>query len=214
MKMVECKYCSVCFEGLSRSQIANHSRWCFKNPRRQEYVIKNDGSQLHTQDAAANRRAGIKKAHDRGAYAGAACKAVDTKRKRGNLNHTEESKEKIRTKALASNHRRLIRSIRPYTKKDGSIVMLDSSWEEELARRLDELGIEWCRPDVPIKYQTSDGKIHNYFPDFFLPEYNLFLDPKNPFALKAQKEKIDVLKKIMDNLLIIETLDGCKTFRI
>ena len=53
--------------------------------------------------------------------------------------HTEETKLKIQAKALASKHRRLLKSTRVYVKKDGTEVLLDSSWEELLAIRLDKL---------------------------------------------------------------------------
>jgi hypothetical protein len=92
--------------------------------------------------------------------------------------------------------------------------MLDSSWEEALAKRLDELKIEWIRPKLPIQYLTPNGKTHNYFPDFYLLKYDMFLDPKNPYALRVQKEKIDIIKSIMNNLIIIETLEECQSFNI
>ncbi len=37
-KLNNCKYCKMLFEGLNRNQIANHSRWCKFNPKRQEYI--------------------------------------------------------------------------------------------------------------------------------------------------------------------------------
>lgn len=213
VKLSSCKYCSLNFEHLTTSQRANHSRWCVDNPKRQDYIDSaRDISQMNTPEALAKASAAIKKAHARGAYSLAPQKGVKTKRDNGNHRHTEESKQKIREKALASSHRRLVRSIRPYTQIDGSVVMLDSSWEEALAIRLDDLGIKWFRPDLPIKYCGVDGRDHNYFPDFYLPDYDIFLDPKNPAAVKAQQEKLDVLMKMMDNLIIIENLEGCKKF--
>ena len=55
-------------------------------------------------------------------------------------------------------------------------------------------------------------KIHNYFPDFYLPDYNLYLDPKNPHAVTVQKKKLDLLLKQHTNIRLILTLDDCKTF--
>lgn len=125
--------------------------------------------------------------------------------------HTEESKKKISEGALKSNHRRLVKSVRNYTKPDGSVIQLDSSWEEILAKRLDILGVLWERPD-PIKWKDDTGKIRNYFPDFFLPDYNLYLDPKNPQAYKSQEEKIKCLIVQIPNLIIIQTIDECKNY--
>lgn len=108
--------------------------------------------------------------------------------------------------ALASNHRRLKKGVLYYKG-----ILLDSSWELALAKRLDFLNIEWIRPD-PIKWKDDEGIIHNYFPDFYLPKYDLYLDPKNPAAYNSQKEKIDCLKKQLTNLIILVTLDECKTY--
>jgi hypothetical protein len=127
--------------------------------------------------------------------------------------HSEFTKELIRDRALASNHRRLRRGIVEYTRLDGSIVSLDSSWELALAKRLDELKIRWERPDS-ISYVASDGRTRRYFPDFYLPDHNLYLDPKNPFAIKAQQDKINQLTKQIKNLIIIKELDDCKNFNL
>lgn len=34
-----------------------------------------------------------------------------------------------------------------------------------------------------LKYIDACNKIHNYIPDFYLPEYNVYLDPKNDFLI-------------------------------
>ena len=36
VKQTNCKYCSISFEGFTVSDIANHSRWCNKNPDRKQ----------------------------------------------------------------------------------------------------------------------------------------------------------------------------------
>ncbi len=160
-----------------------------------------------TPEAKAKRIAGIKKAHADGKYDN-----VDYSSPNLGKTHSPESKALMSQKALASKHRRLVRSIRKYTKKDGTIVTLDSSWEEILAMRLDEIGINWIRPKVPISYVMIDGRTHNYFPDFYLPDHDIYLDPKNPHAANVQKTKLDVIKKLMPNLKIILSLDECKTY--
>ncbi len=62
-------------------------------------------------------------------------------------------------------------------------IKLGSSYEYKVALSLDENYIKWIKPK-PLKYVDIKGKIRNYFPDFFLPEYNVFLDPKNDFLIK------------------------------
>jgi len=158
----------------------------------------------------AKRKTGIKNQYSKGAVI-----SDDTKNKLRvsglGRKHTQETKDKLSEKGLASDHRRLCRSIRPYTKKDGSIVNLDSSWEEALAIRLDMLNIEWIRP-TPIKWIDSKGKSRNYFPDFYLPKFELFLDPKNPIAMKQQHEKVSWLKSNVKNLIFLESLEEIEQY--
>lgn len=117
--------------------------------------------------------------------------------------HSNETKEILREKALSSNHRRLVKSTRKYITKTGETILLDSSWEERLAKNLDNANISWIRPN-PIKWIDKTGKQRNYFPDFYLIEYDLYLDPKNPAAMKQQREKVIWLKENIKNLIFLE----------
>lgn len=212
--MWNCKHCKKEFDELSSSAKANHTRWCDKNPKREEYVRNGTGSQLNTPAAIEKRRWKIADAHANGKYKGAALKAVETKRANGNLGHTEKTIEKLRESALASDHRRLLKSTRWYTQIDGTPVLLDSSWEEALAKRLDSLGVKWIRPATPIKWKDVYDKNHNYFPDFYLPDFDIFLDPKNPYAVKVQQEKLEIIKTLIPNLRILTSLQECEEFVI
>jgi len=204
-KLTCCKYCDLSFESLNPSQRANHSRWCDKNPKRPDYVIGCNGSQLQTPEAISKRTIGIKKAHADGKYD----HVVHTGTK--GYKHTAATLQILREKALASSHRRLVRSIRDYVKKDGTLVKLDSAWEEELAKRLDTINVNWTRP-AAIRWIDKQGVQRNYFPDFYLPDYDVYLDPKNPYAIKAQIDKIECLTKQLTNLIIITSLEECKNF--
>lgn len=82
-----------------------------------------------------------------------------------------------------------------YSKKDGNIILLESSWEEKLAKYLDMSNIEWSRPK-PISY-VKDGINRLYYPDFFLPDYELYIDPKNPTALSMSLDKMKIVSDII-----------------
>jgi len=71
----------------------------------------------------------------------------------------------------------------------GKIVCLQSTYELRCSELLNVLKIRWIRPSA-IKY---DGK--NYFPDFYLPDFDLYLDPKNNYRAKLDQDKIDKVKK-------------------
>jgi len=211
-KILTCKHCDLDVSSFDASIKANHIRWCASNPLNSIY--KNNMEEARnsiTKEHILKRAESIKKAHIEGKYSNASSKMIQTKTKNNTLNHTEETKKILRKKALSSNHRRLVRSLQKYTKKDGTTVLLESSWEVALAVRLDELNLEWSRPE-PIKWIDDDGEYHNYFPDFYLPDFNLYLDPKNPQAIKSQQKKLKNLLTQYNNIIIIKTLEECKHF--
>lgn len=126
--------------------------------------------------------------------------------------HTEEQKEKIRQSMLNSPHRRMSRATRLYTTTTGEIIKLDSYWEEILAKRLDSINVKWIRPKNPIRWFDLNNIGHNYFPDFYLEEYDIYLDPKNSYALRLQSEKIQILTKLMPNLVILTKEEDCRNY--
>ena len=73
-----------------------------------------------------------------------------------------------------------------YKVKDsfGKDVVLQSSYELLCSQILNELGVTWIRPGA-LKYDQK-----NYFADFYLVDYNIYLDPKNYFKAKQDAEKI------------------------
>ena len=209
IKGTECKHCGLDFSNLNSSQRANHSRWCVKNPKNLKY--KTHAANLHnnlTEESRLKIIAGIKQAHIDGKYKEAPKKALHTKIKNGNLYHSEETKLLIREKALKSKHRRVNRNIIEYRG-----VKLDSTWEYELAKRLDDLGIMWTRPE-PIEWLDDDNVSHNYFPDFYLIEHDLYLDPKNHQVMSMQKYKLQKLSEQYSNILILDSLEKCKNFTL
>jgi hypothetical protein len=205
VKLKNCSHCEIDLSQFTTANRANHVRWCDKNPKRSEYANINNCSQMRTPESISKRIVGIKQAWTDGKY-----NNVVNIGSTG-YKHTKETIEHLRKRALASPHRRLVRSVREYCKKDGTIVKLDSSWEEALATRLDTINVEWIRPD-PVKWVDDDGISHHYFPDFYLPDFNLYLDPKGPYAIKAQLYKINCLTKQIKNLIILTSLEDCKNF--
>lgn len=207
--MFVCKHCNKEFNSLSRANKANHSRWCLANPKRITYT---ETLSLIRQNITTESRkiqaAKISCLHKKGQYIDAPLKGKITKIINGTNAHTKKTKQLLREKALASPHRRLKKKMIQYNG-----IWLDSTWELELAKRLDTLQIKWVRPE-PVKWVDDNNLSHNYFPDFYLPDYKLYLDPKNPQAYRVQKNKIETLLKQYTNLRIIKTLEDCKNFNI
>ena len=66
----------------------------------------------------------------------------------------------------------------------GKETTLQSSFEFRCMEILNELKINWIRPKS-LKYDNR-----NYFADFYLPDFNIWLDPKNSYKAKQDEEKI------------------------
>ena len=194
--MTICKHCTKEFD---KSKIANHTMWCDSNPKRQQY-----------RDALINARAS--KVNFKNQYSHGAKCSDETKEKlrlaSTGRTHTNETKMLLKEHALASPHRRLKKNTVMYKN-----VLLDSSWELALAKRLDELNISWIRPN-PLPWVDDDGIKHNYFPDFYLVDYDVFLDPKNPHAVKVQNKKLKCIKTQYSNIVILESFEKCTKFSL
>lgn len=104
---------------------------------------------------------------------------------------SKETKEKI-SKTLINLGRTPPRGGRikiRVNQSDGKVVYLQSSWEKTVADSLDNSNVIWERPSF-LHYTDEFGKIRRYFPDFYLPEFNIFLDPKNAYLQKKDAFKI------------------------
>lgn len=90
-----------------------------------------------------------------------------------------------------------------YRKFKYNNIWMDSSWEIELAKWFDLLNIIWERNKL-INFIWIDiaGKKHRYYPDFFLPEYNLFIDPKNKFLQMKDNDKLNRVRQQNDIILL------------
>ena len=75
---------------------------------------------------------------------------------------------------------------------------IDGLWELEVAKYLDNKNIKWEKPNHGFEYKWNNS-IHLYFPDFYLPEYNYYIEVKG-----YQRER-DIYKwKSVDKLIIIK----------
>ena len=94
-----------------------------------------------------------------------------------------------------------------YTRKDGSVVLMDSTWEVMMATRLDELEIIWERdPNMKLEYRTRGGRKRNYIPDFYLPELDLYIEVKGYWTDAARHKMKDIIKRNPGKICILESL--------
>jgi transposase len=66
-------------------------------------------------------------------------------------------------------------------------MWFDSKWEVKVAESLDKHSVIWERPKKGFIWTDSGRK---YYPDFYLPEFNVYLDPKNSYLQIKDLEKI------------------------
>lgn len=83
----------------------------------------------------------------------------------------------------------------------GKQVCLQSSYELECSKLLDQLGVRWSRP----KYLKYGNK--KYFADFLLDDLDIYLDTKNDYLAIIDKEKIESVMKENDVKIYILTKD-------
>lgn len=137
--------------------------------------------------------------------------SVNKRRKEGTLSfkHSEETKKKlseIRNKTLRENPSKNNLRRKSY-KFNGDI--LDSQYEVKVASELLKNGVQYIAKPHYLEYNLN-GKNHLYFPDFYLPEYNVYLDPKNDYLIKygqkglgiSDSEKIKIVCE-QNNVIVI-----------
>jgi predicted nuclease of restriction endonuclease-like RecB superfamily len=95
-----------------------------------------------------------------------------------------------------------------YKKSDGTIVSMDSSWEVRCAERLDELGVKWERSeDMKLLYIDKKAKTRNYIPDFYLPEYDIYLEVKGYWTTPARWKMRSIMDRNPGKIRLLESLD-------
>jgi hypothetical protein len=74
-----------------------------------------------------------------------------------------------------------------------------SSWERKAAKALTKNGVQWQYE--PRRFQLSDGT--SYTPDFYLPEYNRWLEIKGYMAEESATKIALFLAEYPDHDLVV-----------
>jgi hypothetical protein len=90
-----------------------------------------------------------------------------------------------------------------YKKYKYNDIWMDSMWEVELAKWMDNKNIKWERNRKlhQFKWTDDDGNKRRYYPDFYLPLFDVYLDPKNKYLMKVDEDKIT--RVIQENGIIL-----------
>jgi hypothetical protein len=91
-------------------------------------------------------------------------------------------------------------------------VWMDSSWELEIAKYMDERSVSWERNKKKHMFWWTDlnKKVRRYYPDFYLPKYNLYIDTKNDYLMKCDEYKIKQVIKTNNINLFCGNLNKIK----
>lgn len=98
--------------------------------------------------------------------------------------HTEEEKKHLSECAKKNN----LGGWHTSKTIDYNGIKLDSQYELKVAQELDENLVKWERPKYFI-WEDFNGIKHRYYPDFYLPEYNVYLDPKNDYLINNKSKR-------------------------
>ena len=75
--------------------------------------------------------------------------------------------------------------------------------EIEVAKILDELNLCWERNNFGFEYLTKDNKNRKYYPDFFIKDFNIYLEYKGWVTDEMNHKMIDSQNKNNFKLVII-----------
>ena len=80
-------------------------------------------------------------------------------------------------------------------------VILNGKWELIVAKYLDINNIKWERPSIPFEY-IWENKTHLYYPDFYLSDYDMYLEVKG-----YERERDKCKWKVVSNLVVLKKKD-------
>lgn len=147
-------------------------------------------------------------------------KVIDSKRRNGKLNHSEDTKKRISETLLKYNQDGDSQAVfisrnpnngRGHTSGFIDDILFRSSYEE--------LFILFCKKhkiqivsaegkDYRVRYITkSTGKKHWYYPDFYLPEYNIIVEVKPKSMIKFNLDKFEAAMLQFEHFVVIDEDD-------
>ena len=133
-------------------------------------------------------------------------KIIDAKRKNGNLKHTQKTKNKIQKMVIAAfsdpNFDKSVFMSKPKGNNTGYIngIYYRSSYEKRFINICikNNISIESAENNkFAIKYTDIAGKARTYFPDFYLPNYDIVVEVKPLSMLDIGNNQIKIDKLLL-----------------
>lgn len=147
---------------------------------------------------------------------------IDSKRRNGTLNHSEETKQKIkeavRERLTDPNFDRSVFVNSGSNGKNSKTgyyngLYFRSSYEEMFIRFCEHYDIKLesaANKNHCIKYLASDNEVRSYYPDFYLPESNTTVEikPISMYEVGENQNKFMAALDSVQNYVILSELDG------
>ena len=187
--MFLCKFChKQCKNDNSQR---NHQRLCCDNPEKQiSSFVKYNLAKENAWNKGLSQKEypSLARPNQKGKKFGSAL-----------TGHSEKTKQKISLKLSVNNKGGRSKWYEVAGQK------VQGTWERNVAQKFEEMGISWKKLNVNIhtfEYEI-DSKKRNYTPDFYLKEYNIYIEIKG-YWWGNDKEKMDiVMNKYPDVKFII-----------
>ena len=170
IKKYICQFCDK--ECKNSNSLKNHERLCKLNPNKQESsFVKYNKIRIPTNQF------------------------IKAKNENRQIIVSDETKQKISEKAKLHKHsletkQKIKESIKQNINNDNWHLSFSKSrtieykgykfqgsWEFAFAKYLDNLNIKWERPNKKFDYKYNNDN-HKYLPDFYLSDYNLYIEIK------------------------------------
>ena len=195
-----CKYCGRACK--NKNSLAQHEIRCKENPLRisLDYLKQRDQSQVKRNPS--NHFIKAKKLGLPTPIVSEETRLKISKVWKGRK-HSEESRRKIsegmqktvRLHPDSYSSSNVNGRVKKVVYKD---ITLDSQWEVDFAIWLDQNEIIWERPNKGFEYDYK-GKKHIYYPDFYLPQLNIYVEVKG-----YKREKDEYKWKSLNNLIVVK----------
>jgi hypothetical protein len=202
---MECIHCNkICH---SSNSLRNHERLCKLNPDRQILVsnfIKYNATRKELRIKGSNqftkaRELGLPKpiisqeTREKISKAGKGRKYSDDYKKR----HSEVMKRVVQSHPDSYTKNNVVGRVKII---DYNGIRLKGSWEVLVAKWLDSFNIKWDHETKYFEYEWNG--IRRYYPDFYLPEYNIYIE------VKGYERERDLAKwKSVPNLVVFKLAD-------
>lgn len=206
MEQLTCKYCNSLRK--NSNSLRNHERLCKHNPNRQEiksnlveYSKKRQSGEIrvfHTNQFTKAKALGLPKpevsSETREKLSVAGKKRIWTKEDRERQSNSMKRAVKKYPESYSAKN---VCGRTKLVEYEGYV--LNGKWELIVAKWLSGCKISWTNKIQQEIYYEWQGKQHRYFPDFYLPEKNLYIEVKG-----YERDRDRAKWKVVPNLLVLK----------